>query len=415
MVIAAVVLLGSAAGLLWASTTARSQHSGTMLDGTLTFAGTDAATIEITVAGPRSANTATRLSLEFGPDGTGVPAAGALIPDTASFTLSNGSTTKVFHPVGNDASQPFPDKQVDFSRPDATRPNLLALSVVHRTGIPDAMAEVWKLVIAGLPQTNWRAIGTVQQGSFTRLAPSGFSDGTHPIDIAPAQVKTGGTATLTVTSVSGFDLSAVTPAQVSIGPGDDIGDISVTEASARSLTLSVDLLNRAEPGPRTLSIRMNDTTVHGRFAVAQGPAIRVSRIGNDALRTFTITGLGGVDFSAVATEDVRIQWWLEISSGVLVEPILIIKTAFPTIVSRTANSMTMTLADSPVLPTGRATLYVNANGRTLQANIALGESNPPHICQTSDHCCDDPERPGTCELCLPRDQVCGGFDTPRAM
>src|SRR5690349_3614476 len=101
-VIAAVVLLGGAAGLLWASTAARSQQSGTMLNNTLTFAGTDPATIEISVAGPRAENTATVLSLEFGHDGTGLPAAGSTIPDSATFTLSNGGNTKVFHPVGND-------------------------------------------------------------------------------------------------------------------------------------------------------------------------------------------------------------------------------------------------------------------------------------------------------------------------
>ena len=391
----------------FASVAAHSQQSGTALSDTVTFSGTGTATMEIAVSGPRDPNTATILSLDFGQDGTGVPAASVMIPDTVSFTVSNAGNSKTFSPAGSDTSQPFPNKQVNFSRPDMTsRPNLFALSVIHLAEIPAGTAETWRVTVAGLPLTNWRAIGTVQQGNFTSLTPSGFSYGINPIDIAPVPVMTGGTATLTVTSRTGFDLSHVGPAQVSISPDDDIGPITVTQASAQSLTLSFEVLNSADPGNWTLNIRANDTTVHGTFAVAQGPAIRISppikNPNSPSASAWVITSPGDLlDFSTVTAADVSLTGRLGAFPTF---------TGHPTISDQTNRSMKISIGS---FGDKRPTLSLKVNNRTFRVSIATEASDPFRTCLTGDRCCDVP-RPirfprlfnRACIVCLPRDQLC---------
>jgi hypothetical protein len=385
--------------MLFGSVAAWSQQGGAMLNETVTFAGTDTATIEISVAGPRAANTATVVSLEFGQDGKAGPTAGPTIPDNVSFTVSSGGNSKVFHPVGNDAVQAFPSKQVDFSRPDSTNPNRFSLSVIHLGGVHAGATEIWRLVIAGLSGANWRAIGMVTQGNFTRLTPSGLAYGTHSIDIAPAQVKTGQTVELTATSLTGFDFSAVVPAQVSITPDDDIGAIQVTQAKARSLVLSVGLLNGTQPGTRSVSIRANDTSVHGSFAVVQGPAIRISPVAWNAAGTASVvvTALGGVDLSNVRPENVIVTSSLSFVDGSTYRA--------TAITNQTPTSITAALPITQATPSdffnpGFRLTVVTAGG-SFTGRFVRDPSREQRTCKKGYHCCDF-----FCNICLSQDQLC---------
>src|ERR1051326_4441626 len=203
---------------------ASAQQSGTMFSQSVTFASSATAEVDVLIAGPKAINTASVVMLEFGPDGsaaTGVQS----VPDGARFVLSNGGVTKTFTPAGGDGTQPFPGKQVDFSRPDgaslphlfslavihltpipgvtktltpawgestqpcpgkqvdfsrpdaASLPNLFSLAVIHLTPIPGGASEQWKLSITGLPPVGLRANGSVSQGTFVGLAPLGDAQG----------------------------------------------------------------------------------------------------------------------------------------------------------------------------------------------------------------------------------------------
>src|SRR3954447_2028789 len=149
---------------------ALSQQSGTVLRTSSTVLGGMTATMEIDVAGPKTANTETNLLLEFGPDGNGRtnPVPDPALPTTTTFTVSSSSGgSHVFPLFGGFESQAFPGKNVAFNLLDPpTSPGLYSLSIVHLQEIPTGVTETWKVQINGLPRAGVRTIASVRQGAF---------------------------------------------------------------------------------------------------------------------------------------------------------------------------------------------------------------------------------------------------------
>jgi hypothetical protein len=89
-----------------------------------------------------------------------------------------------------------------------------------------------------------------------------------PISVSPSNVQAGTTPTLTISSNGFFDLSQVAASQIDINPRDGVTNLRVSNATARSLTLSFDLASAAAGGDRMLSINALDVTVSMKLAVA---------------------------------------------------------------------------------------------------------------------------------------------------
>jgi hypothetical protein len=377
------VLFAGAALALFGNVTARAQQSGAMLNETVTFAGTDAATIELVVSGPRDPRAPTIVSLEFGPDGKGSPATGPAIPDTVSFRVSHGAYSKVFHPANNDATQPFPNKQVDFSRPDPNKPNLFSLSVVHLTGIDGATSERWGLAIANLPSAGLRANGSVSQGQFIRLSPAGIAQ-PPVIRIVPAPVTPRGALSLVIAS-AGFDLSTVSPAQVSIDPSDGISNIRVSEASSTGLTTTFDVAPCTPGGNRTLTIASGGTRASATFGVAAPPApaitLSTSRVETWVSTAMTVSASECFDLSGVGPAQVSINPPAGISA-IAVSNV-------------TARSFTLSFALAAAAALGNRTVTVSTAHGVASATFTAAR----HQCSSGQCCTRDGN--GNCIDCRP--------------
>src|SRR5262245_60473351 len=170
----------AAAVLLLSIPPALAQTSGTVLGQTVTAFGAAASTMEINVAGPKSANTTTKLFLEFGPDGNATsPPPNPSLPGTVNFRVTSSINAAIvnFGPGGGTNPPAFPNKFVVLVRPDPTNaPGLYILSVTTLTDIPVGTTETWRLEISGLP-TSLRVMGSVDQGTFRSLTPVGVSGG----------------------------------------------------------------------------------------------------------------------------------------------------------------------------------------------------------------------------------------------
>jgi hypothetical protein len=92
---------------------------------------------------------------------------------------------------------------------------------------------------------------------------------TPAISVSPSRVLTASTASLSVTSSGCFDLSRVTPAQVSISPIAGISSIVVSGATAGSLQLAFSVASDAALGSRTLVIANGSGSVATAFDVGR--------------------------------------------------------------------------------------------------------------------------------------------------
>jgi hypothetical protein len=394
---------------LW-SFAAAAQQSGTMLRQTITFAGAASPEIEIVIPGPRSINSATLLLLEFGPDGNAAAAPAQSLPPTATFTVSNGSVAKTFTPAGGgDGSQPFPGKQVDFSRPDAANtPDMFSLSVIHLTGIADGTSERWKLTMAGLPPAGLRANGLITQGVFARLSPVGIAEGAA-IRIAPAPVAQGTSPSLAVTSSAGFDLSNV--GRVTVDPNDGISNIKITGATPAGLTLSFDLARCARGGNRTLTIQSGGASASASFNVIPLPPPTISlsptsvRVGTSP--SVTVASSECFDLSGVGAGQVSIMPRNGISGM--------------SVTNVAARSFALSFALASTEPEGARTVTVttpdgsaSATFTALRRLCPIGERccefdgntctkcrtqcpTPTH-CPVGQHCCEQDDE-GNCTIC----------------
>lgn len=167
--------------LLLSAPIAVAQPSGTVLRQTMTVLNDSTPVMEITVAGPKSATTTTKLFLEFGPDGNNMtsPAPNPSLPESVNFRITANFNPAVvnFSPTGGVDTNSFPNKIVALSLGDPTNaPGFYVLSVTHLADIPANMTETWKLEIIGVP-TPLRITGSVDQGAFKSLVPVGVCTG----------------------------------------------------------------------------------------------------------------------------------------------------------------------------------------------------------------------------------------------
>ncbi|MGJ4951520.1 hypothetical protein [Bradyrhizobium sp. HKCCYLS20291] len=401
-------LLIALLAFMW-SLAAFAQPSGTLLPETLTFSDTPAAVVEFDVPGPKTANSQTVVLLEFGPDGNAVtsPPPALELPPAARLTLSFNGNSKIYVPGSEEAGQPFPLKQVELARlQPATAPGLYALSIVHLQEIPAETVETWKLELTGLPATGVRAVGGITQGSFRSLAPTGNVYQSPQIDLASGLVRTGTTANLTLTA-RGFALSQL--AEVSVLPETDIESVGLRDVAAVGATLSLVIGNSAAPGPRLLTVRQGDISVHKTFSLTQGPAIRIAKprwiTGPPGKATINVTALGGADFSMVNTTDISV-WSPQFALDVPAPKIVAIS-------NRDAANMTISLDDLGLgLDVFGLTLNIQTASGLLHGQFYARDHRGLQTCEvSSEHCCERPPgivgRPDAiCMACMPNDQLC---------
>ena len=353
---------------------ASAQQSGTMFSQSVTFASSATAEVDVLIAGPKAINTASVVMLEFGPDGsaaTGVQS----VPDGARFVLSNGGVTKTFTPAGGDGTQPFPGKQVDFSRPDAASlPNLFSLAVIHLTPIPGGASEQWKLSITGLPPVGLRANGSVSQGTFVGLAPLGVAQG-PVIRILSAPVAAGTSPSFAIGSSPGFDLSNVGAAQVTIDPSDGISNLRVTGATAGALATTFDISPCTFGGDRTLTIRSGLARASAPFAVTaalQVAAITLSqsRVKVGTSTRMTVSSSPCFDLSGVALNQVSINP----SDGLSAIGISNV----------TPRSFALSFSVAEAAATGSRTVTVRTSAAAASATFTVFQI---HQCSPNEQCC----------------------------
>jgi hypothetical protein len=364
--------------IVFFTSSARAQYSGTMLRDTVTFAGTQSATIEIAVAGPRLANTATVLSFDFGPDGASSPPTGLVVPANVGFTVSSGSYSKVFHLTGNDATQPFPNKQVDFSRPDpANKPNLFSLSVIHLAGIDVGMSERWKLTIDNLPPAGLRANGSVTQGEFVRLSPVGVAEA-PVIRIVPEPLAPGTAKRFAIAASAGFDVSQVGPAQVSVDPRDGISNIKISGATPTGLTVTFDLARCTPGGNRTLTIAAGGASASASFVVTPPPP--PLRLSLSSVRTGT-----SVPMTVFSSECFDMSW----ISHDAVKFIPADGISAFTVSLATSRSFLLSFSVANNAPPGERTVSVTIANNTAAASFTVVPAGA-QVCNAPRHCCAGP-------------------------
>jgi len=181
--------LVAAALLFWGTPIAIAQPSGTVLRQTMTGLSAASPTMEINVSGPKSANTTTKLFLEFGPDGNAVttPPPNPSLPTSVNFRITTTINTAAvnFNPTGGVDTSAFPNKIVVLAPGDpANAPGLYILSVTHLAAVDASTTETWKLEISGLP-TSLRVMGSVDQGEFKSLTPVGICQGQQCPSVCP--------------------------------------------------------------------------------------------------------------------------------------------------------------------------------------------------------------------------------------
>lgn len=213
---------------------ASAQQSGTVLRETLTFRAQDTAAVEFNVTG-KPAGDMTLLTLEFGRDGFGATS-DPVLPSTArlivSMTLNNVTTTlSPFASTDIDVTQTFGSKSVRLRR---NAPDLYELSVTHGDAVPQRTTEMWKVEVAGLPQTGLRGIAFLRGDTFKSVSPVGAC-------IGPAS----GTGTALRQAVTFF------------GAGAPAMDINVAAGIARdtltTLLLELNPDGTASPGSTALT------------------------------------------------------------------------------------------------------------------------------------------------------------------
>jgi hypothetical protein len=391
----------AAAVLLSGPRMAVAQTSGTVLRQTMTAFAAAAPTMEIDIAGPKTANTTTKLFLEFGPDGNAAtsPPPNPSLPGTVNFrvTASINAAVVNFTPTGGVNTATFPNKIVALTLGDATNaPGFYILSVTHLTSIPAGTTETWRLDISGLP-TSLRVMGSVDQGTFRSLTPVGVSQGPGGIRISPPPIPAGTSPTLSIASFSGFDLTGVTAAQVTINPSDGVSNVNVSGVTASSLNLSFALARCARGGQRTLTIR----TAAAPFQVTPDPSAPLIGVSPTAVTagtssTLTVTSTGCLNLSGVTVAQVSISPNTGISNVAVSN------------VTATQLNVGFTVASTG--PTGARTLTVTAAGVPASASFNVSAPPPPPPPPSCpgplQRCCETNPDGTVCTLCVTPPQQC---------
>src|SRR5262245_23598869 len=387
----------AAAVLLSNPPLAIAQTSGTVLRQTMTAFAAATSAMEVNIAGPKTANTTTKLFLEFGPDGNAAtsPPPNPSLPATVNFRVTSNINAAVlnFTPTGGVNTTAFPNKIVALTLSDTTNaPGFNILSVTHLTNIPAGTTETWRLDISGLP-TSLRVMGSVDQGTFKSLTPVGVSGG---LRITPPPIPAGSSPTLSIASFGGFDLTGVTAAQVTIDPNDGVSNINVSALTASSLNLSFALAACARGGQRTVTIRGAPLP----FQVAPVPnapliGVLPTAVTAGTSSTLTVTSTGCLNLSGVTTAQVSISPNTGISN-VAVSNV-------------TANQLNVGFSIATTGPTGGRTLTVTAAGVPASASFNVNPSPPPPppppSCPGGGRCCET-DSSGNCTKCVTPPQQC---------
>jgi len=181
--------LVAAALLLLNASVAVAQPSGTVLRQTMTVLGATTPSMEVSIPGPKTASTTTKLFLEFGPDGNSQtsPAPNPSLPADLNFRVTSSINPAVvnFSPAGGVDVSSFPNKIVALTPLDPTNaPGFFVLSVTHQIDVPANTIETWKVEIIGVP-TPLRVTGSIDQGAFKSLVPIGLCTGGPCPNVCP--------------------------------------------------------------------------------------------------------------------------------------------------------------------------------------------------------------------------------------
>jgi hypothetical protein len=398
------IALGTVLLCIWGGP-ALSQQSGTVLRGSLTLLGGPSTTMEIDIAGPKSANSQTDLLLEFGPDGNSRtnPVPDPSLSPATTFTISasfGGSRT--FPVAGGVETHLFADKIISLSLLDqSSAPGLYSLSIIHRQEIPAGTTETWKVGINGLPQAGLRVIGSVGQGTFRSLVPTGVSQGPPAIAIDLAPIAVGSAPTLTVRSSGGLDLSNVSLQHVSIAPNDGISNISIGNATPNSAILSFNIANCTRPVPRTLTIRDQNVAASAVLPLAgtqQMPTltVRPDSVTTSSTATLNVTSTGCFDLSQITPAQVLINP----SDGI----------SNLAVGALSATTLSLSFAVAGNAPTTSRRLVITNGDSSAATAFQVARPAPPvhpphHVCAADQHCCED-DGNGSCTLCIPRARQC---------
>ena len=359
----------AALACLWASA-APAQISGTVLGQTMTFLASPSATVQFDIAGFKAQGTLSVMHLEFGTDGNGTtnPAPNPNLPAGVTFVLSrtiNGVVvSKTFTPAGLNDSTTFPDKVILFNHPsEATNaPGFYKLTVVHAQDVPDGTTETWTLAINGLPTAGLRTQAALVQGTFKSLTPVGAALGTPSIAIGPAPVTAGTAPALKIASFGGFDLSQVTPPQVSIS-GAGVSNIQVSGATATGINLGFSLARCASGGNRTLTITRNNVTASTPFVVTPLPppaiSISPSTFTQGTVSNLTVTSASCLDLSH-ATATISGDGISAVALG-----------------GATVNSLTLSVTVNATASVTSRTLQVTGDGGSATAPLQIAQATPP--------------------------------------
>lgn len=172
---------GMALGMMFISVDRAGAQSGTMMSQTATFINAATApSIELEVAGSKSANTTTKIFIEVGTDGASAsPPADPNLPPGVRFRVSKTGVAMVseFTPTGGADNTTFANKIVVLTK-GAENPGdprgLYVLAIAHLNGT--SAAETWKVEITNLPAGH-RTVASIDQGVFKVLTPTGVCGG----------------------------------------------------------------------------------------------------------------------------------------------------------------------------------------------------------------------------------------------
>ncbi|MGJ4951518.1 hypothetical protein [Bradyrhizobium sp. HKCCYLS20291] len=364
--------------------------------------GGPAASMQIDVAGPKTANSETSLLLEFGPDGNGRsdPAPDPGLSPAATFTVSASfGGSRVFSLGGGSEERVFAGKLVAFQHLDPPNaPGLYALSIVHLQDVPVGAVETWTVRIEGLPARGGRVIASIRQGNFRSLSPTGPVPRPPSIGLLPPPLAAGAVSSLVVRSFDGLDLSHLSSEMLEIVPPNDVSVRSVGNASPNTAIVSVDIGRCAAGGERTLVIHGQDTSASTIFAVTAAQDASISVVPN-----------GVINFSS-AMLNVAASGCLNLSdltpAQVLIEPSDGISDIAVTVLSATSANVAFEVAENVQM--GTHTLSIVKGGLRATDKFLVARHPPPHsgACGAGQKCCGQTDHGSCAGSCIPRSQHC---------
>ncbi|WP_338699891.1 hypothetical protein V5279_18950 [Bradyrhizobium sp. 26S5] len=174
---------------------------------------------------------------------------------------------------------------------------------------------------------------------------------------------------LRIVSSEGFDLSNV--GQAAVDPGSGISDVTVRNAMARDLTLSLTVVSDAQPGDRELIITANHVRASAKFKLIRlQPDPEEMEI--DDIKDVKITASEGFSFMGVTINQVSVT-----GAGVFLQQV------------KDATERNVVVRLSTVHnAVGPAIVTIRANGISASTRVGVN-GPPPPVCRIpGETCCD---------------------------